>query len=104
MSVILDFAMFPLDKGISVSPYVGRILNAVDRSGFDYQLTPMGTIVEADNLGQMLDLVEAAYGQLADDCDRVYATVKLDIRKGQSGRLKTKIAAVERQLGKKAAT
>jgi hypothetical protein len=42
MSVILEFAMFPTDKGSSVSEYVSRILKVVDQAGLPYQLTPMG--------------------------------------------------------------
>lgn len=101
MSVLLEFAMFPTDKGESVSAYVSRILKAIDASGFSYQLTPMGTIVEADELGQILSLIKDAYEQLEPDCKRVYSSLKLDIRKGESGRLKKKVESVERKVGKK---
>lgn len=101
MSVLLEFAMFPTDKGESVSPYVGRILKAIDASGLPYQLTPMGTIVEADELAQVLALVEEAYRQLEPDCNRVYSSLKLDIRKGTGGRIKKKVQSVEEKIGKK---
>lgn len=104
MSVILEFAMFPTDKGSSVSEYVSRILKVVDQSGCAYQLTPMGTIVEEDDLGRLLELVQEAYNQLEPDCDRVYAAIKLDIRKGEGGRMKKKIASVEHRVGKKMRT
>ncbi|MCU0970108.1 MAG: thiamine-binding protein, partial [Rubrivivax sp.] len=35
--------MAPAGKGESVSAYVARILDVIDKSGVDYQLTPMGT-------------------------------------------------------------
>jgi uncharacterized protein (TIGR00106 family) len=104
MSVMLEFAMFPTDKGGSVSEYVSRILKIIDRSGLSYQLTPMGTIVEADELSQVLDLVGEAYSQLEPDCNRVYSSLKLDIRKGAGGRLKKKIESVEQKVGKKLMT
>jgi len=44
---LLDFSMSPLAKGESVSAYVARSLDIVDKSGLPYQLTPMGTIIEA---------------------------------------------------------
>lgn len=100
MSVMLEFAMFPTDKGGSVSEYVGRILKIVDESGLSYQLTPMGTIVEADDLSRVLDLVGQAYKQLEPDCTRVYASLKLDIRKAEGGRMKKKVESVERKVGK----
>lgn len=101
MSVLLEFAMFPTDKGESVSEYVTRIIKTIDESGHPYTLTAMGTIVEVERLDEALDIVKKAYEQLEGDCGRVYSTIKLDIRKGKAGRLKQKIASVERRLGKK---
>lgn len=101
MSVLLEFAMFPTDKGESVSEYVSRILKIIDASGLSYQLTPMGTIVEADDLSPILALVNEAYRQLEPDCNRVYSSLKLDIRKGEGGRLKKKVASVEQKVGKR---
>jgi len=38
--VLLEFSMSPLDKGVSLSPYVARSLDIIDKSGLPYQLTP----------------------------------------------------------------
>ncbi len=105
MSVLLEFAMFPTSgdcrDGASVSQYVSRIIDAIDKSGAAYQLTPMGTIVETDTVREALDIVALAYEQLEGDCERVYSSLKFDIRKGKKNRLKTKIASVEKVLGRK---
>ncbi len=45
MSVLMEFAIFPTDKGESVSKYVSKVINMIDKSGIRYQLTPMGTII-----------------------------------------------------------
>lgn len=100
MSVLLEFAMFPTDVGESKSEYVGRIVDMIDQSGVAYQLTPMGTIIETDTMGEALAIVAKAYEQLEDDCGRVYSSLKFDIRKGRKNRLKQKIASVEKVLGK----
>ena len=100
MSVLLEFAMFPTDKGESVSEYVGRIIKAIDESGASYKLTPMGTVVEVETLGEALSIVEKSYKQLEPDCGRVYSSLKLDIRKGKSGRLQQKIESVEKKIGR----
>ena len=44
--VMIEFSMYPLDKGESLSPYVARILDVIDRSGVTYRLNPMGTVLE----------------------------------------------------------
>ncbi|NPA52257.1 MAG: MTH1187 family thiamine-binding protein [Aquificae bacterium] len=100
MSVLVDFAMFPTDKGESVSAYVSRIIKMIDESGVPYKLTPMGTVFEAQTIDEAMSIIAKAYKQLEPDCNRVYSTIKLDIRKGKTGRLKQKIESVEKRLGK----
>ena len=104
MSVILEFSMFPIGKGESVSPYVGRILKAIDASNVTYQMTPMGTIIETETLEQALNVAKEAYALLEPDCKRVYSSLKLDIRQGENNRLARKIESVESKVGKKIQT
>ncbi|MES9855826.1 MAG: MTH1187 family thiamine-binding protein [Sedimenticola sp.] len=100
MSVLLEFAMFPTDKGESVSAYVSEVIRIIRDSGADYQLTPMGTIIETETLEEAMTLVQRAYSQLESaGCNRVYSSLKLDIRLGKSGRLKGKLASVEEKIG-----
>jgi len=104
MSVLLEFAMFPTSDecrdGSSVSSQVSKIIDAIDKSGVSYQLTPMGTVVETDTMKEALAIIELAYEQLSD-CERVYSSLKFDIRKNTKNRLKTKIASVEKVLNRK---
>jgi uncharacterized protein (TIGR00106 family) len=104
MSVMFEFAMFPTDKGESVSPYVSRILKIIDESNVSYKLTPMGTIVEVETFEEALSIINRAYQELESDCGRIYSTIKFDIRKGTSKRLTQKIDSVEKKVGKKLKT
>ncbi len=104
MSVMFEFAMFPTDKGESISPYVSRILKIIDESNVSYKLTPMGTIIEVETFDEALSLINKAYRELEGDCDRIYSTIKFDVRKGKSGRLAQKIESVEKKLGRKLKT
>jgi uncharacterized protein (TIGR00106 family) len=104
MSVILEFSMFPTGKGESLSPYVSRILKAIDASNVTYQMTPMGTIIETETLEQALNVVKEAYALLEPDCRRVYSSLKLDIRQGEGSRLARKVESVESKVGKKIRT
>jgi len=72
----------------------------IDRSGTAYQLTPMGTIIETETLDHALDIVKKAYGLLEGDCNRVYSSLKIDIRQGKSDRLNKKIESVEKKMGR----
>ncbi len=100
MSVLLEFAMFPTDKGESVSSYVSKIIDMINNNGIDYQLTPMGTIVECDDMDEALEIIKKSYECLEKDSSRVYSTATFDIRKGVGKRLKGKIDSIEKKLGK----
>ncbi len=98
-SILLEFAMFPTDKGDSVSEYVSRIIKMIDESGYEYQLTPMGTIVEFPSMKEALALVEKSYDSLEPDCERVYSSLKFDIRKSPMGRFNKKVESIEKIIG-----
>ena len=104
LSVLLEFSMFPISddgrEGSSVSHEVAKIIDVIDKSGVPYQLTPMGTIIEAKSMKEALSIIELAYEQL-QSCERVYSSLKFDIRKNKENRLKAKIQSVETALNRK---
>jgi uncharacterized protein (TIGR00106 family) len=101
--VLLEFAMAPHGQGDSLSAYVARILDVIDKSGVPYQLTPMGTILEGD-WDDVVDVVTACFRALQPDCRRIGMNLKVDYRAGSDSRLRSKIAKVEEHLGRKLKT
>lgn len=99
MSVLMEFAMFPTDKGESVSKDVSGIIKMIAQSGYPYQLTPMGTIIETETMSEALAILEEAYKQLGNS-KRIYSSVKFDIRKDKSNRIIEKIKSIEDKIGK----
>ena len=100
MSVLLEYAMFPTDKGTSVSKYVSKIIAMVRESGFAYKLTAMGTIVETNTMPEALKIVEKSYEILEPDSERVYSTLTFDIQKNKNNRLISKVQSIEDKIGK----
>lgn len=98
MSVLVNFAMFPTDKGASVSPYVAQIEKAIRDCGFPSQLTPMSTVVETETLAEALSVIQAAHDAIASQCDRLYISATIDVRKGKNNRMQTKIESVESKI------
>jgi len=101
--VLLEFAMTPHRQGESVSEYVARILDIIDRSGVAYQLTPMGTILEG-SWDEVMQVVGDCFRALETDCTRIGMNLKMDYRAGTESRLKSKVEAVEQHLGRKLRT
>ncbi|MDM7914698.1 MAG: MTH1187 family thiamine-binding protein [Candidatus Eisenbacteria bacterium] len=98
--VLLDFSMSPVGAGVSVSPYVARVLNVIDGSGIDYRLHPMGTVLEGE-WAEVLDVVTRCFEELRSDCERISVSIRIDYRRGGAGRLESKIESVERHLGRR---
>jgi len=99
MSVLIEFSMTPLDKGESVSKYVARSLDIIDRSGVPYRLGPMGTCLEGE-WDEVFGVVRQCYERMSEDCGRVSCMIKVDARKGREGALGGKTRMVESLVGR----
>ena len=99
MSVLLEFSMSPLDKGASVGAYVARSLDIIDQSGVPYRLNAMGTVIEGE-WEECMSVVTACYERMSRDCERISCTIKVDARRGATGRLESKVAGIEKTLGR----
>ncbi|HEY4759013.1 MAG TPA: MTH1187 family thiamine-binding protein [Thermoguttaceae bacterium] len=97
--ILLEFSMFPIDKGESLSPFVARSLDIIDRSGLDYRCHAMGTEIEGE-FDQVMKVVRDCFQAMAADCNRIECSIKFDYRKGRSGLLQAKVDSVEKKLGR----
>lgn len=98
--VLLEFSVTPMGAGQSVSEHVAKCVALIAESGLPFEVHSMGTIVEGE-LPEVLDVMQRCVALLADDHDRVSCFAKLDYRTGATGRLKGKVASVERHLGRR---
>jgi len=94
MSVIMDFAIFPIDKGEHVSKYVKKVVEMIDALPYKSQLTPMGTIVECDTMEECLDVISKANTILELVAERIYCTATFDNKLGLKNQMEHKINAI----------
>jgi uncharacterized protein (TIGR00106 family) len=97
--VLLEMSIVPIGAGESVSQYVAKCVDVVDRSGLNYELHAMGTIVEGE-LPAVLQLLQECIEEVAKSANRVSCTAKIDYRQGVSGGIQSKVASVEKKLGR----
>ncbi len=98
--LLAHISIFPLDKGISLSSYVARSLDIIDKSGLDYTLGSMGTTIEGE-YEEVFEVIRECFESMREDSERVSMYIKVDWRKGKKGRLEHKIRSVEKRLGRK---
>ena len=101
--LLAEFSIWPMDKGESVGAYVAKALDIVDKSGLPYKLGPLGTCVEGE-WAEVMRVIEQCYEALAADSNRIACTVKMDWRRGPGGRLESKVASVEKAVGRRLRT
>lgn len=97
--MIAQFSIVPLGVGVSVSQYIARVINIIDESGLPYKLHAMGTIVEGD-WDQVMALIKKCRDILMDEVERLLIDIKIDDRKGVTGRIEGKVKSVEEKLGR----
>ncbi|UCG31079.1 MAG: MTH1187 family thiamine-binding protein [candidate division WOR-3 bacterium] len=100
MSLMTIVSMTPLGKGESVSRHVAKVVDIIDRSGIPYVATPMRTIIEGETWDDIMEVLKNGFQAITEDCTRVSVFMKIDYRKGKSGRIKSKIDSLEEKLSR----
>ncbi|RYG65906.1 MTH1187 family thiamine-binding protein [bacterium] len=97
--LLAELSIWPMDKGVSVAPYVARALDVIDKSGLAYKVGPLGTCIEGD-YDAVMAVVKQCHEALWADSDRVMCSLKMDWRRGKTGRIDGKVDSVEKSLGR----
>ena len=99
MTVIAMLSVAPVVEE-SMSEHVARAVAALDGYDVAYETNPMGTVIEADDVDELLAAVGAAH--TAVEADRVSTFLKIDDKRATDQRAREKVEAVERELGRPA--
>lgn len=97
--MIAQFSIVPIGTGVSVSEYIAKVIKIVDESGLPYKLHAMGTIVEGE-WEDVMNLIKKCKDVLMEELERIIIDIKIDDRKGATGRIEGKVKSVEEKLGK----
>lgn len=101
--MIAFFTILPMSEGESISPFVARLIEEVDKSGLDYKLTSMGTIIEGE-WDDVMAVIKKCHDVTRRKSARVVTTITIDDRKGAKKRLDGKVASVLAKTKKKIKT
>jgi len=96
--MVVDFSIMPVGKGESLSEHVAEAVRLVKQSGLPCRVGPMSTTVEGQ-WDEVMALVKRCRDKMLAGCNRVYLVIKIDDRKGATGRITGKIESVEAKLG-----
>ncbi len=95
--MLAEFNIAPLGMAEGLSKYVAEVIEIIKKSGLDYQLNAMGTIIEGD-ADEVFELIKTCHQHLAAKASRVYTVIKIDDKVGKKGQLKYKTQAVKKHI------
>ena len=97
MTAIARLEVTPLADD-SMTAEIVQALEALDEQGLTYEMTPTGTVIEADSADEAFEAAKAAHDAI--EGDRVITSVEVDDQRERSQDIGDRIAAVEDELGR----
>ena len=98
MSVLVAFSVTPLGLGESVGEIVAEAVKVVRASGLPNKTDSMFTVIEGDDWGEVMAVVQRAVEAVAARAPRVSVVIKADWRPGVTNAMTSKAESVERHL------
>ncbi|MGB4611821.1 MAG: MTH1187 family thiamine-binding protein, partial [Methanothermobacter thermautotrophicus] len=82
-----------------LSSYVAAAGEALKRRNVRYEISGMGTLLEAEDIDELMDAVKAAHeAVLQAGSERVYTTLKIDDRRDADRGLRDKVESVKEKI------
>lgn len=97
--MVVEFSIVPIGRGVHLSKAIAELIKIIETTGIDYQLTPMGTILEG-NWDQIMDVIKRCHFTALKNSRRVLTTIRIDDFQGRTGRIQGKVNSVMKRLGK----
>lgn len=99
--VMAEFSIAPMGHGkTSIGRFVAVAIARISGiKGLKYQITPMGTVMEADRIETILEAVKIAHEVLvAKGILRVVSTLRIDDRRDKPRTMKDKVDSVKKYM------
>lgn len=98
---IMEISIVPLGtRTPAVSKYIVKVLKVLkSEKSVKYQLTAMGTIIEASSLDKLLAIARKMHKTVLNgDVNRIVTTIKIDERKDKRLTIEGKLKSVRKKL------
>ena len=93
--MIAQLSVFPIGEGTSLSRFVRKGIEIIERSGYVHEVGGMGTTVEIPDLDALFGLVKQVHAaHIAEGAGRVVIDLKIDDRRDKPATIASKKSAV----------
>ncbi|QIO24231.1 MTH1187 family thiamine-binding protein [Haloarcula sp. JP-L23] len=97
MTVIARFEVIPVQNG-SLSEDIAQAIDALDDFDISYELTATDTVIEAEDVDEVFDAVQAAHN--AVEADRVITSLEVDEQRNREQHAEDRVESVASVLGR----
>jgi len=101
--VIADFSIIPIGLGItSLGKQIAEVINSMKKvDGIRLEVTPMGTIIESENLETILEAIKVAHETLFKmGIKRIESNLRIDDRRDKPRTMEEKLKAIREYMDK----
>ena len=95
--MIVNFTIFPVGSGESLSSYVAEAFKIIEGCGLPHEHHAMGTNIEGE-WDELMPVINHCREKMLEMADRVYLAITIDERKGKSGRLNQKVKSARGKM------
>ena len=100
--MLAELEMIPIGtQSASLSTLLAQVANLIDRSGLEYRVGSMGTVVEGE-WDRVMHLAKQCHQAMLASASRVMTTIRIDDRTDQPGhgRIVRKVQSLEAKVGR----
>lgn len=99
MKVMVDFSLVPIGVGISLSPYIARCEQILDKAGLKTSLHSYGTTVEGewDDVFAAVKMCHEAVHEMG--APRITTSIRCGTRTDRNQTMEEKVESVKEKLG-----
>ena len=96
--VVAEFSIHPIGAGTSVGGYVKAAVRALSKvPGLTFDVTPMSSVLEAENIETILEAVEASHRALRSmGAKRISSSLRIDERLDKARKMSDKTRGLKR--------
>ena len=98
-----EISVYPMGTGdTSASFYIAKAIESIQhKEGIRYQINPMGTILESENIEKIYDAAKSMMEVVHNlGVSRVEVIIKVDSRKDKEKKMEEKLESVKKYLEK----
>lgn len=97
MTVVARFEVIPVHDG-SLSENIAQAIEVLDDFDVSYELTATDTVIEADDVDEVFEAVQAAHN--AVETDRVITSLEVDEHRSRDQDVENRVESVASVLGR----